>query len=79
LRYGDVLPLDFYSLPEDFKPPKEFIDIAKELDRHYIVSRYLNIYPEDAFMDYYTESKARRVIEYTRKIIEFCRSKGIQA
>jgi HEPN domain-containing protein len=79
LRYGDTLSLDFYSLPEDFKPPKEFIDIAKELDRHYIVSRYPNIYPEDTFMDYYTESKARRVIEYTRKIIEFCRSKGIQA
>lgn len=76
MRYGDVLPLDFYSLPEDFKPPKEFIDIAKELDRHYIVSRYPNIYPEDAFMDYY-ESKARRVIEYTRKIIEFYRSKGL--
>ena len=30
-------------------------------------------------MGYYTESKARRVIEYARKIIEFCRSEGFQA
>jgi HEPN domain-containing protein len=39
------------SLPEDLKPPKKFIDIAKELYRHYIVSRHPNIYPEDALTD----------------------------
>ena len=67
------------SLPEGFKPPKEFIDMAKELDRHYIASRYPNTYPEGAPMDYYTEGEARRVIEYAYKIIEFCRCKGLQA
>ena len=65
------------SLPNEYKPPPELIEMAKELDKHYISSRYPNFYPEGAPMDYYTVSEAKRAIEYARKIIEFCRSKGL--
>jgi len=65
------------SLPNEYKPPPELIEMAKELDKHYISSRYPNFYPEGAPMDYYTGSEAKRAIEYARKIIEFCRSKGL--
>jgi len=65
------------NLPEQHKPPRELVDAAKELDRHYIATRYPNSYPEGAPMDYYTESDARRAVDHARKIIEFCRSKGL--
>jgi HEPN domain-containing protein len=65
------------GLPNEYKPPPELIEIAKELDKHYIFSRYPNFYPEGSPMDYYTGSEAKRTIEYARKIIEFCKSKGL--
>jgi HEPN domain-containing protein len=63
------------NLPEGLKPSNELIDITKELDKHYITTRYPNAYPEGAPMDYYTKSEAERVVEYARRVIEFCRSK----
>jgi HEPN domain-containing protein len=65
------------SLPNEYKPPPELIEMAKELDKYYISTRYPNFYPEGSPMDYYTRSEAKRAIEYARKIIEFCRSKGL--
>lgn len=57
------------SLPEDL------IDKAKELDRHYIPTRYPNFHPEGAPMDYYSRADAERAVRYAREIVEFCRSK----
>jgi len=64
------------SLPNEYKPPPELINMAKELDKYYISTRYPNFYPEGSPMDYYTGSEAKRAIKYARKIIEFCKSKG---
>ena len=65
------------NLPEQYRPPRELVDAAKELDRHYVAARYPNSYPEGAPMDYYTEADARRAVDHARRIIEFCRSKGL--
>jgi HEPN domain-containing protein len=63
------------DLPESLKPTSELIVTAKELDKHYIPSRYPNFHPEGAPMDYYTRPEAVRAVEGAEKVIEFCRSK----
>jgi len=63
------------DLPGSMKAPDEVVAWGKELDRHYIPSRYPNFHPEGAPMDYYTSADARRAIEGAGRIIEFCRNK----
>ena len=67
------------SLPGGLRPNGDLIDKAKELDRHYIPTRYPNFHSEGAPLDYYTKSDAERAVKYAREVIEFCRSKGVQA
>ena len=62
-------------LPNNYKPSKELIDKAKELDRHYVPTRYPNFHPEGAPLDYYTKEDAMRAVKYAEEIIEYCRSK----
>jgi len=64
------------SLPEDSKANEELIEKAKELDRHYIPTRYPNFHPEGAPMDYYTKNDARRAVKYGEEILGFCESKS---
>ena len=63
------------SLPEEHKPPRDLVDKAKELDRHYIPTRYPNFHPEGAPLDYYTKEDAERAIRYAEEIVEFCKNK----
>ena len=63
------------QLPIEYKPSEDLIDKAKELDRHYITTRYPNFHPEGAPMDYYTRETAERAIAYAEEIIRFCRDK----
>jgi len=63
------------DLPESLRPSEEIIERAKELDKHYIPSRYPNFHPEGAPMDYYTEPEARRAVDGAEMIIGFCRNK----
>ena len=63
------------GLPEELKPSEDLINAAKELDRHYIPTRYPNFHPEGAPMDYYTGNDAKRAVENARRIIEFRRDK----
>jgi len=65
------------SLPEGLKPNRDLVDKAKELDRHHISKRYLNLHPEGAPMDYYTKSDAERAISYAEEVIEFVRNKVV--
>ncbi|MGP3666799.1 MAG: HEPN domain-containing protein [Candidatus Bathyarchaeota archaeon] len=67
------------SLPEGFKPHKNLVEEVKELDKHYIPSRYLNFHPEGAPLDYYTRADAERAVRYAGKVVEFARSKVVQA
>ena len=62
------------QLPVDV--PEGVVEKAKELDRHYIPTRYPNFHPEGAPMDFYTKKDAERAVRYAKEIIEFC--KGVQ-
>jgi len=59
-------------LPEELRPGKELMDMAKELDKAYIPTRYPNAHPEGAPYETYTEGEARRLIGYARRILEYC-------
>jgi HEPN domain-containing protein len=63
------------NLPDELRPPRDIIECAIDLDRHYIPSRYPNAHPEGAPLDYYTEKDARSAVEGAERIVEFCRSK----
>jgi len=45
---------------------------GKELDKHYIPSRYPNAFPQGAPCDYYTKEEAQRAITHTEHILAFC-------
>ena len=60
------------KLPESIKPPTELVDKAKDLDKHYITSRYPDSWPQGAPFQYLTEQQARRSIQYASEIISFC-------
>lgn len=46
-----------------------FLDQGKELDRHYIGSRYPDFYPAGAPYKFYTEEMARRCVNYAESIL----------
>jgi len=49
---------------------ERFIDQGKELDRHYIGSRYPNFYPNGPAYKYYTEEIAEKCIGYAESILK---------
>ncbi len=57
------------QLPDE--PPKNVVDCARELDRHYIPSRYPDAYPEGAPMDYYGEEESHECIKCAELIVEW--------
>ncbi|MBC8521860.1 MAG: HEPN domain-containing protein [Methanomicrobia archaeon] len=63
------------NLPTHIYPEDALVDKAKELDMHYIPSRYPNSYPSGAPLDFYTREGAERVIGYAEEIITFCEDK----
>lgn len=52
----------------------EIEQCAKELDRHYIPSRYPDAYPSGKPEDYYTEKIAKEALICAKKIKEFAQS-----
>ncbi|MHC1637266.1 MAG: HEPN domain-containing protein [Candidatus Nezhaarchaeales archaeon] len=73
--WGHSISRMLESLPLEVKPPRSLIDKAKELDRHYIPTRYPNFHPEGAPLDYYTKEDAERAVNYAEEIIKFCKDK----
>lgn len=47
-----------------------FIDYGKELDRHYIGSRYPNFYPKGPAYKYYTREMAKKCLNYAELILK---------
>lgn len=47
----------------------QFLDQGKELDRHYIGSRYPNFYPSGAPYKFYTEEMAKKCLNYAESIL----------
>jgi len=48
---------------------RQFLDYGKELDRHYIGSRYPNFYPAGAPYKYYTKEIAETCLNYAELIL----------
>jgi HEPN domain-containing protein len=48
---------------------EKLVDFGKELDKHYIGSRYPNFYPSGAPYRYYTRGDAERCISYAELIL----------
>lgn len=48
---------------------KRLLDYAKELDRHYIGSRYPNFYPSGAPYKYYTKEMGELCLNYAESIL----------
>lgn len=51
--------------------PPEVGEALRELERHYIPSRYPNAFPSGSPFEFYTEEDARRVLEFGRKVLNF--------
>jgi len=47
----------------------DFIAAGKELDRHYIGSRYPNFYAEGTASEYYTQEMAEKCLKYAASIL----------
>lgn len=73
--WGHSASILLSELPSKIQPSNTLINIAKELDKHYIPPRYPNAHPKGAPMDYYTKKEAERAVNYAAKIISFCEDK----
>jgi len=60
------------SLPKYLQPTDELLDMAKELDKAYIPTRYPNVHPRGAPYEVYTRQEAERLTDYAGKILRFC-------
>lgn len=60
------------ALPEPHRPDPALIDIAKELDKHYIPPRYPNAHPQGAPYESYTRGEAERAIDQAGRVVAFC-------
>ncbi len=73
--WGHSISRMLEGLPDEHRPQKYLVDHAKELDRHYVSTRYPNLHPEGAPMEYYTREDAERAIKYAEEIIGYVRNK----
>jgi HEPN domain-containing protein len=72
VAWGHAVSRLLNELPVEPVPREELIEAAIQLDRHYIPTRYPNGFERGSPQDYYTETDARKAIEYAERILEFC-------
>ncbi len=70
--WGHSITALLNQLPDESKPTNELINRAKELDKHYIPTRYPNGFDSGAPLDYYIDNEAKRAIENANAILTFC-------
>lgn len=58
-------------LPEQAKADQVLVDRAKELDRHYIPTRYPNGFESGAPADFYTRGVSEEAITHAQAILRF--------
>lgn len=73
--WGHVLSSLLAHLPDAARPESALVDRAKELDKHYIPTRYPNGFERGAPVDFYTRKEAEEAITNAELILEFCRHK----
>ncbi|HET7294512.1 MAG TPA: HEPN domain-containing protein [Vicinamibacteria bacterium] len=61
------------ALPEPQRPGAELVDRAKELDKHYVPTRYPNGFERGAPTELYTAREADQAIAAAEAILEHCR------
>lgn len=71
--WGHTLSILLGNLPEGDQPDPSVIERAKELDKHYIPTRYPNGFERGAPVDFYTDREADQAITNAEAIVEFCR------
>jgi HEPN domain-containing protein len=71
--WGHVLSMLLTSLPLEARPDLALVDRAKELDKHYIPTRYPNGFERGAPADFYTHKEAQDAIANAEAIVQFCR------
>ena len=71
--WGHTLTGLIGALPRDAQPDASLIDAAKELDKHYIPTRYPNGFERGAPVDFYTRGEAERAIANAEILLAFCR------
>ncbi|MCS6829797.1 MAG: HEPN domain-containing protein [Armatimonadota bacterium] len=60
------------ALPAHIAVPDELYDMAMELDKGYISTRYPDALPSGSPRTRYSQQEAERFIRYARAILEFC-------
>lgn len=70
--WGHSLTKLVKDLENKISVPDELKQGARQLDKHYIPTRYPNGFDVGAPYDYYTEAEAERAIEDAERIYNFC-------
>ena len=70
--WGHSVSALLQQLPPPLQADDALLKAGKELDKHYIPSRYPNAFPQGAPCDYYTAEEAQRAITHTQHILSFC-------
>lgn len=55
------------------RKPSTLLDASKELDRHYIGTRYPDFHSVGAPGDYYTRKDAERAVNNAQRVIDYCK------
>jgi len=71
--WGHAVSVLLANLPDAARPPDTLVDQGKELDKHYIPTRYPNGFERGAPTDFYTRGEAERCIAHAEAILDFCR------
>jgi HEPN domain-containing protein len=71
--WGHALSVLLENLPPSLRPWADLIDAAKELDKHYIPTRYPNGFERGAPVDFYTRREAEQAIANAEMILAWCR------
>jgi HEPN domain-containing protein len=63
------------NLPENITVSDQIQNAARELDKHYIPTRYPDSFSTGIPKDFFTQDDARKAITNAKKIIEFAKEK----
>lgn len=73
--WGHAVAELLLALPSPESAPPDLIGRARELDKHYMPTRYPNLHPAGAPADVYTKEEAERALEHAEAILTFCEDK----
>ena len=72
--WGHSLLKFLKSLPKELKVEEELLIAAKNLDKHYVTSRYPNGFASGAPEDYYIKKDAEEAVINAEGIFKYCKN-----